>query len=183
MRVDAGLIGCRAFAGFRNGGAPLRKSSFQFPGDPFCSLSLIHLERVGVQMRHFHTTRSENEATARCRGSPREDSLAKGGRSFSQVVTSELTCSGWVRSPYCSTRRPSRGSGRALGSVPLETGSPRRCSGTQPGCGRIPVSQRREKVGGGQKVSHRSFKPLPSTLQLLPDVFVILSCLVCVIKI
>lgn len=62
----------------------------------------------------------------------------------------ELTRSGWVRSPCCSTRCPSQGSGRALGSGPLETVSPRHCSGNQPGCGRIPVGWRRGgKIGKG----------------------------------
>lgn len=76
---------------------------------------------------------------------PLEDSI----QFVYQVLTLwalELTCSGWVHSPYCSTRRPTQGSGRALGLGLLETGSPRHCSGTQPGYGRIPVSQRR---GGG----------------------------------
>lgn len=65
-----------------------------------------------------------------------------------KLLCDELTCSGWVRSPYCSTRCPSRGSGHALGSGPLGTVSPQHCSGTQPGYGRIPVDwQRGEKRG------------------------------------
>lgn len=60
----------------------------------------------------------------------------------------KLTCSGWVRSPYCSTRCPTQGSGRVLDSGPLETVSPRHCSGTQPGCGRIPVDWRKGRERG-----------------------------------
>lgn len=60
----------------------------------------------------------------------------------------ELPChcrSGWVHSPCCSTRYPSQGSGHALGWEPLETVSPRHCSGNQPEYGRIPVDQRRRE--------------------------------------
>lgn len=53
----------------------------------------------------------------------------------------ELTRSGWAHSPCCSTRHPSRSSAHALDWVPLETASPRRCSGNQPEDGRIPAEE------------------------------------------
>jgi len=68
----------------------------------------------------------------------------------------ELTRNGWVHSPCCSTRYPSRGSGRALDWGPLETVSPRRCSGNQPEDGRIPVDQRRE-AQEEKRLYHLSF--------------------------
>lgn len=61
------------------------------------------------------------------------------------MVSCEFTRSGWVHSPCCNIRLPSRGSVRALDWAPLETASPRRCSGNQPEDGRIPAVGRTEE--------------------------------------
>lgn len=66
----------------------------------------------------------------------------------------ELTCSGWVHSPYCSTHCPSLGSGHALDLDLLGTESPQHCSDTQPGYGRIPDEEREQKIRDGQP-SHK----------------------------